>query len=240
MSALAEHLDVHASTMTRMCNRLVGRGLVVRTQSVEDRREVLVTLSEAGRELVDDVGARRRREIDVIVHRLPEHARRTVVEALDSFVRARGDDHIRAGAGARGRGGGSMKQYTLPDLPYDYAALEPHYSARVLELHHDKHHAAYVKGVNATLEKLEKARAEDDYSSLVGLEKTLAFNLSGHVLHSIFWRNLSPDGGGKPDGELGNAINEYFGSFDQFRAPVGSGQHDPGLGLGRAVVGTAG
>jgi Fe-Mn family superoxide dismutase len=111
-----------------------------------------------------------------------------------------------------------MKQYTLPDLPYDYAALEPHYSARVLELHHDKHHAAYVKGVNATLEKLEKARASDDYSSLVGLEKTLAFNLSGHVLHSIFWRNLSPDGGGKPDGELGNAINEYFGSFDQFRA----------------------
>jgi DNA-binding MarR family transcriptional regulator len=88
VSSLADNLDVHASTMTRMCNRLVGRALVVRTQSVEDRREVLVTLSGAGRELVDHVSARRRHEIDTIVHRLPDHARRTVVEALDSFVRA--------------------------------------------------------------------------------------------------------------------------------------------------------
>jgi Fe-Mn family superoxide dismutase len=113
-----------------------------------------------------------------------------------------------------------MKPYELPDLPYDYGALEPHYSARVLELHHGKHHAAYVKGVNDTLEKLEKARDSGDLSSIVGLEKTLAFNLSGHVLHTLFWQNLSPDGGGRPDGELAAAIDDNFGSFDGFQAQL--------------------
>lgn len=104
--------------------------------------------------------------------------------------------------------------YTLPDLPYDFGALEPHYSGQVLELHHDKHHAAYVTGANTTLEKLAEARDKGDYAAIVGLEKTLAFNLSGHVLHSIFWTNLSPDGGDKPGGDLGSAIDEHFGSFD--------------------------
>jgi superoxide dismutase, Fe-Mn family len=113
-----------------------------------------------------------------------------------------------------------MKPYTLPDLPYDYAALEPHYSARMLELHHDKHHEAYVKGVNAALDKLEAARESGDMSSIVGLEKTLAFNLSGHVLHTLFWQNLSPDGGGKPTGELAAALDEHFGSFDAFKAQL--------------------
>ena len=107
--------------------------------------------------------------------------------------------------------------YTLPDLDYDYSALEPHYSAKMLELHHDKHHAAYVSGLNTTLEELEKARAQDDYGALTGLEKKLAFNLSGHVLHSIFWKNLGPDGGGKPEGELAAALDNAFGSFDRFR-----------------------
>src|SRR5262252_9363071 len=110
-----------------------------------------------------------------------------------------------------------MKPYELPDLRYDYGALEPHYSAGTLELHHDKHHAAYVKGVNAALEKLGAARASGDLSAIVGLEKTLAFNLSGHVLHSLLWLNLAPDGGGRPDGELAHAIDEFFGSFDAFR-----------------------
>jgi Fe-Mn family superoxide dismutase len=113
-----------------------------------------------------------------------------------------------------------MPIYTLPELPYDLAALEPHYSAKVLELHHDKHHAAYVKGVNDTMEKLADARAKDDFGSIVGLQKSLAFNLSGHVLHSLFWQNLSPDGGGKPEGDLAAAIDEYFGSFDAFRAQL--------------------
>ena len=73
----------------------------------------------------------------------------------------------------------------------------------MLELHHDKHHKAYVDGLNTTMDKLAEVRASGDYSAIVGLQKTLAFNLSGHVLHSIFWKNLSPDGGGKPDGRAG-------------------------------------
>ncbi|MGP8007927.1 MAG: superoxide dismutase [Acidimicrobiales bacterium] len=111
-----------------------------------------------------------------------------------------------------------MADYTLPDLPYDFGALEPLYSGEILELHHDKHHAAYVTGANTTLEKLADARDKSDFGAIVGLEKTLAFNLSGHVLHSIFWTNLSPEGGDKPDGDLGSAIDEHFGSFDAFKA----------------------
>jgi Fe-Mn family superoxide dismutase len=108
-------------------------------------------------------------------------------------------------------------KYTLPDLEYDYAALEPFYSAEMLELHHDKHHAAYVNGLNGVLDQLDEARTSDDFEAITGLEKKLAFNLSGHVLHTILWKNLSPDGGDKPDGELAAAIDEYFGSFDRFR-----------------------
>ncbi|MEU8344572.1 superoxide dismutase [Spirillospora sp. NPDC048832] len=110
-----------------------------------------------------------------------------------------------------------MADYTLPDLPYDYAALEPAITGEILELHHAKHHAAYVKGANDTLEKLAEARDKEQYGGLVGLEKTFAFNLSGHVLHSIFWNNLSPDGGDRPEGELAAAIDEHFGTFEAFQ-----------------------
>ncbi|MGW3100245.1 superoxide dismutase [Streptomyces sp. NPDC001102] len=112
-----------------------------------------------------------------------------------------------------------MSAYALPDLPYDYAALEPAITGQILELHHAKHHAAYVKGANDTLEQLAEARDKDQITptSLVGLEKTFAFNLSGHVLHSIFWQNLSPDGGDRPDGGLADAIDEHFGGFEQFK-----------------------
>ena len=131
--------------------------------------------------------------------------------------------------------------YALPDLPYDYGALEPHYSARVLELHHDKHHKAYVDGLNATMDKLVEVRESGDYSSIVGLEKTLAFNLSGHVLHSIFWQNLSPDGGGQPDGELAAAIEENFGSFEHFKDHLSQATTTvQGSGLGLALVGPFG
>jgi len=111
----------------------------------------------------------------------------------------------------------TMPQYTLPDLRYDYGALEPHISGRIMELHHDKHHAAYVRGANTTLEKLDEARDKEDYSRLTALEKALAFNLSGHVLHSIFWQNLSPKSGGRPSGELAAAIQEHFGSFEKLK-----------------------
>jgi Fe-Mn family superoxide dismutase len=113
-----------------------------------------------------------------------------------------------------------MKPYVLPDLDYDYSALEPHYSARVLELHHGKHHKAYVDGVNTTLDKLVDARASDDLSAIVGLEKTLAFNLSGHVLHTLFWKNLSPNGGDRPTGDMAAAIDEHFGSYDAFHSQL--------------------
>src|SRR5258708_32890662 len=111
-------------------------------------------------------------------------------------------------------------RYTLPDLPYDYAALEPHYSARLLELHHDKHHAAYVAGANTTLEKLAEAREKCDFAAINQLQKNLAFHLSGHVLHSLFWRNMSPHGGGEPDGELADAIKESFGSVANLRGQL--------------------
>ena len=111
-----------------------------------------------------------------------------------------------------------MADYTLPDLPYDYGALEPHISGRIMELHHDKHHAAYVSGANQTLEKLADAREKGDFASVMGLEKTLAFNLGGHVNHSAFWQNLSPEAGDRPSGDLASAIDEYFGSFDAFAA----------------------
>jgi Fe-Mn family superoxide dismutase len=111
-----------------------------------------------------------------------------------------------------------VSDYTLPDLPYDYGALEPHISGQIMELHHSKHHQAYVTGANTALEQLAEARANDALTPVNLYEKNLAFNLAGHVNHSVFWPNMSADGGDRPDGELGAAIDEYFGSFDGFRA----------------------
>ncbi|MFJ1752882.1 superoxide dismutase [Kitasatospora sp. NPDC088134] len=110
-----------------------------------------------------------------------------------------------------------MGAYTLPDLPYDYSALERAMSAEILELHHSKHHLAYVNGANQTLEQLAEARDKEQFGNLVGLQKTLGFHLSGHVLHSLFWENLSPEGGDRPEGALADAITEHFGSFEAFR-----------------------
>jgi len=110
-----------------------------------------------------------------------------------------------------------MPRYELPELDYDPAALEPHLSARIVELHHDKHHAAYVAGANATLEKLGEARESGDFATINQLEKNLAFHVSGHVLHSLLWKNLSPDGGGAPEGELAAAIDDSFGSLAALR-----------------------
>ena len=100
-----------------------------------------------------------------------------------------------------------MGRYVLPDLAYDYGALEPHVSGRIMELHHDKHHATYVKGANEAIEGLQEARAKSDFARIAQLERALAFNVSGHVLHSLFWRNLSPDGGDRPEGTFAQAID---------------------------------
>lgn len=110
-----------------------------------------------------------------------------------------------------------MPKYTLPDLPYDYAALEPHVSGAIMELHHDRHHKAYVDGANATLEQLEAARDEGNLERVGALERALAFHVSGHVLHSLFWQNLSPKGGGEPRGELLEGIERDFGDYGAFR-----------------------
>jgi Fe-Mn family superoxide dismutase len=111
-----------------------------------------------------------------------------------------------------------MSKYVLPDLTYDYGALEPSISGKIMELHHDKHHLAYVNGANLALEALEEAREKNDLTWVNKLQKDLAFNLAGHVNHTVFWRNMSPEGGDKPTGELAAAIDEFFGSYDAFRA----------------------
>ena len=110
-----------------------------------------------------------------------------------------------------------MPQYTLPDLRYDYGALEPHISGRIMELHHDKHHAAYVKGANTALEKLDESREKEDFTRIAALEKALAFNLSGHVLHSLFWRNLTPRAADRPTGDLADQIQNDFGGFEKLK-----------------------
>jgi superoxide dismutase, Fe-Mn family len=111
-----------------------------------------------------------------------------------------------------------MAIYTLPDLDYDHAALEPHLSARIVELHHDKHHATYVDGANTVHDRLEQARRSGAYDMVGQLEKNLAFNVSGHVLHSLLWKNMAPGAGGAPEGELAAAIVDQLGGVDAFRA----------------------
>jgi len=110
-----------------------------------------------------------------------------------------------------------MPKYQLPELPYDVSALEPHIAGQIIELHHGKHHATYVKSANEVLEQFDQARTKGDLTKIASLEKALAFNLSGHILHSILWQNMIPKGGGQPDGELRAAIDRDFGGFDLFK-----------------------
>ena len=110
-----------------------------------------------------------------------------------------------------------MPQYVLPDLHYDYGALEPHISGKIMELHHDKHHAGYVKGANTAIEKLDEAREKEDFTRVAAMEKALAFNLSGHVLHSLFWQNLTPKANDRPSGALSERITNDFGSFERLK-----------------------
>ncbi len=109
-----------------------------------------------------------------------------------------------------------MATYELPELGYGYDDLEPHYSSELLELHHTKHHQGYVNGANSTLEKLADARQSGDFGTLPKLQKDLAFNISGHALHTLFWQNMTPGDGG-PDAALAGAIDQSFGSMDGFR-----------------------
>jgi len=112
---------------------------------------------------------------------------------------------------------GNRYKHTLPDLPYDYNALEPVISAEIMQLHHSKHHATYVNNLNVAEEKLNDAVAKSDVSSVIGLHGALKFNVGGHLNHSIFWQNLCPGGSGDPSGELAAAIARDFGSFEAMK-----------------------
>jgi len=108
--------------------------------------------------------------------------------------------------------------YTLPPVPYAYDALEPYYDEQTVRLHHDKHHAGYVAGLNKAEEKLAAARASGDYALIKHWERELAFHGSGHILHTIFWANMTPGGGSQPSGDLATQMTKDFGSFDAFKA----------------------
>jgi superoxide dismutase, Fe-Mn family len=144
--------------------------------------------------------------------------------------------------------------YSVPDLPYDYNALEPHIDEATMRVHHDKHHQAYVTNANAALEGTEWADkpVQEVLQNLNALpsdkQTAVRNNAGGHLNHSLFWEWLSPNGGGQPGGALADAINSAFGSFDDFKAQLkdagvkrfGSGWawlvHD---GSGLRVVSTA-
>jgi len=144
--------------------------------------------------------------------------------------------------------------FSVPPLPYAYDALEPHIDKATMEVHHDKHHQAYVDKANAALEgtSLADASIEEVLKSLDEVPEAkrgaVKNNGGGHYNHSLFWESMSPDGGGEPDGELGEAISSVFGSFSDFRAKLketGVNQFGSGWswllrdGSGLAVIGTA-
>ncbi|OGW85842.1 MAG: superoxide dismutase [Omnitrophica bacterium RIFCSPLOWO2_01_FULL_45_10] len=109
--------------------------------------------------------------------------------------------------------------YVLPELAYDYKALEPHISEQQLRLHHDKHHQAYVNGANALLEKIKTARDSNAELDMKATARELSFNISGHLLHTLFWENLSSPAKTKPEpaGAIKEMLSKEFGSFERFK-----------------------
>ena len=114
--------------------------------------------------------------------------------------------------------------FTLPDLPYSFDALEPHIDARTMEIHHDKHHAGYTSKLNAALEGSNMAdkSIEDILANVSSAGSGVRNNGGGFYNHSLFWKILSPNGGGKPSGELSSAIDKAFGSYDAFKEKFSS------------------
>jgi len=138
--------------------------------------------------------------------------------------------------------------HTLPDLPYDFSALEPHIDARTMEIHHDKHHQAYINKLNAALEGhagLASKSVEDLLRGIADVPESIRTAVrnhgGGHANHSLFWTVMSPDGGGSPSGDLADAINGTFGSFDDFQKKLTQAAGGVfGSGWGWLVVGTDG
>lgn len=114
-----------------------------------------------------------------------------------------------------------MEKYNLPELPYGYKDLEPYISEEVLKLHHNKHHSSYVKSANDLLDKIEESRKNNTDLDQKSILKSLSFNTAGHILHEIFWKIMAPASAeaseGKPVGEIAEAINKDFGSFERFK-----------------------
>jgi len=109
---------------------------------------------------------------------------------------------------------------TLPDLQYDYGALEPAISGKIMELHHSKHHQTYVNGFNTASEQLEAAESKNDIATQIALQPLINFHGGGHLNHTLFWENLAPKssgGGGEPEGALKTAIESLYGDFSSFK-----------------------
>ncbi len=109
--------------------------------------------------------------------------------------------------------------FTLPNLPYAFNALEPHIDARTMEIHHGKHHNAYVTNLNAAIQgtEWENKSLEEILANISKLSPAVRNNGGGHWNHSFFWEVMAPNAGGTPTGEVGDAINSTFGSFDKFK-----------------------
>ncbi|WP_227376187.1 superoxide dismutase [Haladaptatus halobius] len=105
----------------------------------------------------------------------------------------------------------------LPPLPYDYDALEPHLSEQVLTWHHDTHHQGYVNGLNGAEETLAENRESGEFGSSGSAIRNVTHNGCGHYLHTLFWDNMDPNGGGEPEGELADRIEEDFGSYEGWK-----------------------
>lgn len=152
---------------------------------------------------------------------LTKAAKRAAVSAAAASRRTRGGvSAAAAAAGAGARRAMGTASFKLPDMPYDYNALEPFISADIMKIHHTKHHQAYVTNLNAALDQYSDAQAKNDVTKMIALQPALRFNGGGHLNHSIFWTNLaSPKngGGGEPTGELARQIAQQFGSFANFQ-----------------------
>ncbi|NFP89972.1 superoxide dismutase [Clostridium sporogenes] len=107
--------------------------------------------------------------------------------------------------------------HTLPNLNYDYNALEPHYDEKTLKIHHDIHHKAYVDGLNKAEQKLQEARESGDFTLIKHWEKEIAFHGSGHILHTLFWENMTPNGKLNPEGAVIERIKQDFGDYEKFK-----------------------
>lgn len=153
----------------------------------------------------------------------PVVTRREALKTLGAGVAIAGLG-LRADAASAVPGGTDLPPFTLPKLAYAYDALEPHFDARTMEIHHARHHQAYITNANtaiASQPSLQKRSAEDIVRNLASVPEavrtTLRNNLGGHLNHAFFWRVIGPRGGGTPAGALGTAINQAFGSFDAFK-----------------------